>query len=115
MISYLKNLKSGISYIIYDNYGKTKINSADDLPLAKTLILCNVAILIKTDLNKRRNQCYCNIYIFLENWSSDQLVKKRMARNFFDRIIMLGFGKTNVVKYEFYGAKTMALSIWLDI
>ena len=65
MIGYLKNLKSGISYIIYDNYAKTKIYSADDLPLEKTLILCNVAILIKLVLNKDQNQCYCNIYIYI--------------------------------------------------
>ena len=92
----LINLKKGISYIIYDNYAKTKIDSADDLPLEKILILCNVAILIEPVLNKNQNQYYYNI--FLENWSSDQLAKYRITKFFFDRIITLAFGKTKVAK-----------------
>lgn len=86
----LINLKKGISYIIYDNYAKTKIDSADDLPLEKTLILCNVAILIEPVLNKNQNQYYYR--------SSDQLAKYRITKIFFDRIITLGFGKTKVAK-----------------
>ena len=35
MISYLISLKSGISYIIYDNYAKSKTNPDDDLPLKR--------------------------------------------------------------------------------
>ena len=46
-ITYLIGLKSDISYVASGNYAKIQIDSDDDLPLEKTLSLCNVVIPIK--------------------------------------------------------------------
>ena len=36
-IAYLTSVKSGITYIIYHNYGKIKVYSYSSLPLEKTI------------------------------------------------------------------------------
>ena len=41
---YLKNVKSGITYIISHNYAKIKLDSYDCLPLEKTMTFFNVII-----------------------------------------------------------------------
>ena len=41
---YLKNVKSGITYIISHNYAKIKLDSYDSLPLEKTMTFFNVII-----------------------------------------------------------------------
>ena len=47
-IRYLIREKSGIIYVISQNYAKTKVDSYDSLPLEKTMTFHNVIILIKS-------------------------------------------------------------------
>ena len=63
-IRYLVRIKSGISYVIFYNYEKIKVDSCDSLSLEKTLTLHNVIILIKSVFKKDKNNCY--YYTFLE-------------------------------------------------
>ena len=58
IIRYLISQKSDITYVFYYNYGKTKIDSYNSLPLEETLTLHNVIILIKD-----KNHCYYNILL----------------------------------------------------
>ena len=59
----LNNLvKSGITYVIFRDYGKTKIDSYDSLPLETTMTFLNVIILIKSVFNKDKNDYYYNIF-----------------------------------------------------
>ena len=50
-IRFLIGLKSGITYVDSHNHTEIKINSDDDLPLKKTVIIHNVVILIKQVFN----------------------------------------------------------------
>ena len=45
-------------YVIFHYYGKIKIDTYDCLPLEKTLTLHNIAIHIKSVLNKNQNDYY---------------------------------------------------------
>ena len=45
------------------NYARIKIDSDDDLPLEKTLILHNVLILINSFLNKNKNHYYYDLFL----------------------------------------------------
>ena len=49
---YFKGVKSGITYVIFHNYAKIKVDSYDFLPLERTLTFHNVIILIKSIFNK---------------------------------------------------------------
>ena len=62
-IKYLISVKSGITYTIYYNYAKIKVDSYDSLPLEKTMTFHNFIILIKSVFNKDKNNCYYNIYL----------------------------------------------------
>ena len=72
-IRYLISEKSGITYVIYQNYAIFKVDSYDSLCLEKTLTFRNV-ILIKSVFNKDQSNYYCNI--LLEKFSY-QLAKKQ--------------------------------------
>ena len=54
-IRFLISQKSGITYIISQNYVRIKIDLNDSLPIEITLTLHNVIILIKSVFNKNRN------------------------------------------------------------
>ena len=62
-ITYFVSVKSGITYIIYHNYAKLKVDSYDSLPLEKTITFHNVKILIKSVLNKDKNNYYYSIFL----------------------------------------------------
>ena len=53
-IRYLIRLKSLISHVVSQYFGKIIIDSDDDLPLKKTLTFHDVVILIKSVFNKNR-------------------------------------------------------------
>ena len=63
-IKYLISEKSGITDSISHNSGKIRIDSNDSLPIEKILTFY-VIILIKSVVNKNKNEYYYNI--FLEN------------------------------------------------
>ena len=60
-IKYLRSEKSGITDNINHNFGKIRIASYDSLPIEKILTFHNVIILIKSVVNKNKNEYY---YIF---------------------------------------------------
>ena len=62
-ITYLINVKSGITYIIAHNYAKIKVVSYDSFTSRKTMTFHVFIILIKSDFNKDENNCYYNIYL----------------------------------------------------
>ena len=76
---YLLRLKSGITYVIPDNYARIEFDSFDSLPLEKTLTLHNVTINVKPVLNRDQNHFYYNI--FLEKCLY-QLAKKWCQKHF---------------------------------
>ena len=55
--------KSGITYSISHNFARIKIDSYNFLPIGKTLIFYNVMILIKSVVNKSKNNYYYNILL----------------------------------------------------
>ena len=62
-IRYLISLKSFITYVSFLNYPKIKIDSDNDLLLAKTLTLHNVVILTKSVFNKNQSHYYYNMIL----------------------------------------------------
>ena len=62
-IRYLRSQKSGIAYVISDNYVRVKIDSYDSLPLEKILAFHNLIIFIKSVFNKDKNNYYYNIFL----------------------------------------------------
>ena len=60
-IKYLINKKSAVTDSINHNFGKTKIDSYNSLPIEKILSFHNVIILIRSVGNKNKNNYY---YIF---------------------------------------------------
>ena len=66
-------LKSNFTYTYSHYFAKIKVDTYDSLPIEKRLTLHNVILLIKTVLNKNKNNCYYKI--FLEKCLY-QLVKK---------------------------------------
>ena len=55
--------KSGITYSISHNFARIKIDSYNSLPIEKTLIFYNVMILIKSVVNKSKNNYYYNMLL----------------------------------------------------
>ena len=51
-IRYIVSVKSGMTYIIFHNYAKIKVDSYDSLPLEKTMAIDDAIILIKSVYNK---------------------------------------------------------------
>ena len=75
-VRYLIGVKSGITYVIFHNYAKIKVDLYDSLPLEKTMIFHNVIILIRLAFSKDKTNYYCYYYnIFLEK-ASNKLPKK---------------------------------------
>ena len=58
-IKYLVSEKSGIT----DNSGRIRIDLYNSLPIEKILTFHNVIILIKSVVNKNKNEYYYNIYL----------------------------------------------------
>ena len=61
-IKHLISEKSGITDSINHNFGRIRIDSYDSLPIEKILTFHNVMVLIKSVVNKNKNECYCNIF-----------------------------------------------------
>ena len=61
-IKYLITEKSDITDSIYDNFGRIRIDSFDSLPIEKILTFYNVVILIKSVVNKNKNEYCYNIF-----------------------------------------------------
>ena len=72
-IRYLIGVKNDITYIIYHDNVKIKVDSYDSLPLEKALTLHNILIQIKSVLNKNQNH-YC--YNMILEKGLYQLAKK---------------------------------------
>ena len=62
-IKYLICEKSGITESINHNFGKIRIDSYNSLPIEKILTFHNVIILIKSVVNKNKNNYYYNIFL----------------------------------------------------
>ena len=57
-IRYLTIEKSGIKYRISHNFTRIRIDLYNPLPIEKTLMFQNFIILIKSVINKNKNNCY---------------------------------------------------------
>ena len=62
-IKYLISEKSGITDSINHNFGKIRIDSYNSLPIEKVFTFHNVIIIIKSVVNKNKNEYYCNIFL----------------------------------------------------
>ena len=62
-IKYLIIGKSGITDSINLNFGKIRIDSYNSLPIEKILTFHIVIILIKSVVNKNKNNYYYNIFL----------------------------------------------------
>ena len=62
-ITYLKGIKSGITYVISHDYIRIKVGSYDSLPPERALTFHNVIILIKSVFNKDKNKYFYNIFL----------------------------------------------------
>ena len=60
---YLINQKSGITNSINRNFARISIDSYNSLPIEKILTFRNVIILIKSVVNKDKNNYYYNIFL----------------------------------------------------
>ena len=61
-IKYLKSDKSDTKDNINHNFARIRIDSYNSLAIEKTLTVHNVIILIKSVVNKNKNDCYHNIF-----------------------------------------------------
>ena len=62
-IRYFTNEKSGIADIITHNSVRIRIDSYNFLPIEKTLTFLNVILLIKSVVNKNKNNYFYNIFL----------------------------------------------------
>ena len=62
-IKYCISEKSGIIYSINHNFARIKTDSYNSLSIEKMLTFHNVIILIKSVVNKNKNDCYYNIFL----------------------------------------------------
>ena len=62
-VKYLISGKSGITDSINLNFGKIRIDSYNSLPIEKILTFHIVIILIKSVVNKNKNNYYYNIFL----------------------------------------------------
>ena len=92
-VRYLIRVKSGITYIIHNNYVKMKVDLYTSLPLEKILTLHNIILFIKLVFNKHNNNNYYNI--FLEK-SVCQLPKNNDKNKFLYKLQMLYFNRIDV-------------------
>ena len=63
MIKYLISEKRGITDSINHNFGEIRIDSYNSLPIEKILTFYNVIILIKSVVNKNKNEYYYNMFL----------------------------------------------------
>ena len=63
IIRNLIGVKSGITYVISQNYAKIKVDSYYSLPLEKTMTFHNVIVLIKLAFNKDKYDYYYDIFL----------------------------------------------------
>ena len=63
LIRYLIGVKSGITYVIFHNYAKVKVDLYYSFPLEKILTFHNVIILIKLVFKKDKNNYYYNVIL----------------------------------------------------
>ena len=62
-IKYLIGEKSGITDSINRNFGRIRVDSYDSLPIEKILTFHNDIILIKSVINKNKNEYYYNTFL----------------------------------------------------
>ena len=62
-IKYLVSKKCGITDSINHNFARIRMDSYDSLPIEKILAFHNVIILIKSVVNKNKNEYYYNIFL----------------------------------------------------
>ena len=62
-IKYLLSEKSGIADSINHNFVRIRIDSYDSLPIQKTLTFHNTIILIKSVVNKNKNNYYYSVIL----------------------------------------------------
>ena len=62
-IKYLINEKSGITDSINHNFREIRIDLCNSFPTEKILTFHNVIILIKSVVNKNKNEYYYNIFL----------------------------------------------------
>ena len=55
--------KGGITDSVNHNFARTRNDSYDSLPIEKILTFHNVIILIKSVVNKNKNEYYYNIFL----------------------------------------------------
>ena len=55
--------KSGITYSINHNFGRTRIDSYDYFPYEKILICHNAVINIKSVVNENKKEYYYNMFL----------------------------------------------------
>ena len=60
---YLISEKSGITDSINQSFRKIRIYSYNSLPIEKILTFHNVIILIKSVVDKNKDECYYNIFL----------------------------------------------------
>ena len=65
-IKYLISEKSSTTDSINHNFARIRIDSYDSLPIEKILTFQNVVILIKSVVNKYKNEYYFNIYLYIK-------------------------------------------------
>ena len=65
-IKYLISEKSSTTNNINHNFARIRIDSYDSLPIEKILTFQNVVILIKSVVNKYKNEYYFNIYLHIK-------------------------------------------------
>ena len=62
-IKYLISEKCGITGSINHNFARNRIDSDDSLPIVKIFTFHNVIILIKSVVNRKKNEYYYNIFL----------------------------------------------------
>ena len=62
-VKYLMSQKSGITDSINHSFGKIRIESYNSLPIEKIFTFHDVIILIKSVVNKNKNEYYYNMFL----------------------------------------------------
>ena len=62
-IKYLISEKSGITDSINHNFARIRIDSFNYLPIEKIWTFQNIIILVKSVVNKNKNNYYCNMFL----------------------------------------------------
>ena len=62
-IRYIISVKGDVTYVIFYNYSKIKVDSYNSLPLEKTMTFHYVIIVIQSFWNKDKNNYYYSIFL----------------------------------------------------